>query len=178
MKNLIKFKNPIYLFFIVVCVLLFQSCIVYSPYRMPMANDPVYQPSVTVDDIVQMSKDGVSSKDIINEIKNSHTAYWLEADQLAKLQKDGVQDSVINYMEKTHLDAVRQNQRMQDSSYWQPGVDGYLYYGGLGFGFGWPYSIWGWNWGPAIIFSGHRYYGGGFRGGFHGGGFFRGALRR
>lgn len=175
MGNLIKTRHPIQLFFIAAGILLFQSCVVYKPNNVP---------AVTVADIVQMSKDGVSSKDIIRDMRQSHTVYWLKADQLAKLRNDGVQDSVINYMEETHIKAVQRNQQMEDSYYWWQGPDGYLY-GGLGFG--WPYyGYWGWGWGPAIIFSGHGYYGGGgfrggnFRGGgsFHGGGGFHGGGRR
>jgi hypothetical protein len=72
---------------------------------------------VTVPDIVKMSKDGYSSKSIIKEIRQSHTYYTLKADQLSKLQNEGVPDSVINYMEKTHIDAVRRNQQINDSYY-------------------------------------------------------------
>jgi hypothetical protein len=50
-----------------------------------------------------MSKDGLSSRDIINEIRHSHTVYTLKADELAKLQNEGVQDSVINYMEQAAI---------------------------------------------------------------------------
>jgi len=66
-----------------------------------------------------MSKDGVPSKDIIKKIKKSHTAYSLKADQLAKLQKQGVSDSVINFMEQTHINSV-----IRDTQYNNP------YYGG------------------------------------------------
>jgi len=53
-----------------------------------------------------MSKDGVSSKDIITEINQTHTVYSLKADQLFKLRDEGVQDSVLNYMEETKINAV------------------------------------------------------------------------
>ena len=154
MKNLVKFKNLIYLFFMTAGVMFFQSCAVYNPYNLS---------SVPVSDIVQMSKDGVSSKDIIKELKSSHSVYLLKADQLAKLKNDGVQDSVINYMEKTHMDAIRHDQRMADSYYPGSGMYGYGYYG---MGFGWPYGgYWGWDMGPTVIIRG----GGGYRGGYRGG---------
>jgi hypothetical protein len=162
MKNLMKFKNVIYLSFIVAGIVLLQGCTIYRPYSAQL---------VTVPDIVQMSKDGITSKDIIREIRKSHTVYGLKADQLAKLRDEGVQDSVINYMEKTHIDAIRQNQRMEDSYYWWPGYNRYLY---DGFGFGWPYyGYLGWNWSPVIIYNGR---GGGIHGGFHGS--FHGGGRR
>jgi hypothetical protein len=167
MKNKLNFKHVIRIILIMTGIALLQSCAVYGPNTAQM---------VTVPDIIQMSKDGVSSKDIIRDIRNSHTVYGLKADQLAKLRDQGVQDSVINYMGKTKIDAIRQNQWRQDSNYWWPGFNGYLY-GGLGFG--WPFygGLWGWNWGPAIVFSNHGggFYGGfrgesGYRGGFNGGG--------
>jgi hypothetical protein len=149
MKNKILIRNLIGFMFLLIIVVFIQSCAVYSPNTAQM---------VTVPDIIQMSKNGVSSKDIIKDIRRSHTVYGLKADQLAKLRDQGVQDSVINYMEKTHMDAIAQNQWRQD--YWWPGYDGY-WYGG----FGWPYygGFWGWNWGwgPSIVFN--------YRGGFHGG---------
>ena len=154
MKKLINLKVAIrFLTFLAVVVIL-QSCAVYNPYS---------QQQVTVPDIIQMSKDGLSSKAIIKEIRHSHSIYGLKATQLAKLRDEGVQDSVINYMEKTHLDAVRRNQQMSDSYYGWPG--GYGYYGGLGFG--WPYGNFGWNWAPIIVFRENRSFHGGSHGGSH-----------
>ncbi len=148
MKSLIKFKNLVYLFFITIGAMLLQGCAVYYPNNMA---------SVPVSDIIQKSQDGVSSKDIIKELRKSHSVYFLKADQLAKLRNEGVQDSVINYMENTHINAIRRNQRMQDSYYMGPGMYGYGYYG-----FGWPYGgYWGWNMGPSIIIRGGRDYDGG-----------------
>jgi hypothetical protein len=162
MKNKINFTYVICFILIMTGAALLQSCAVYGPNTARL---------VTVPDIIQMSKDGVSSKDIIRDIKRTHTVYGLKADQLANLRDQGVQDSVINYMEKTHMDAIRQNQWNQD--YWWPGYNGYLY-GGLGFG--WPFygGFWRWGWGPSIVFNyrgGGGYYHGGFSGG---GGLYRG----
>jgi hypothetical protein len=166
MKNLINFKNAVWLTLIVAGIAILQSCVVYRPY-------PQNSQLLTVPDIIQMTKDGASSKDIINEINQSHTAYGLKADQLAKLHDQGVQDSVINYMEQTKLDLIQQNQRYADSSYWWM-ADGF-YYGafGLGLGWGWPYGYLGWGWGPAVVYNFHGGYGG-YHGGYHGGGGFHG----
>ena len=81
MKNLVKFKQLIYLFFVTTGVLFLQSCVSYRPATMA---------SVPVSDIVRMSKDGVSSKGIIKEIKQAHSYYLLKADQLAKLRGEVV----------------------------------------------------------------------------------------
>jgi hypothetical protein len=165
MKNLVNFKRATWSILIFAGVAILQSCVVYRPY-------PENAQLLTVPDIIQMSKDGVSSKDIINEIKQSHTAYGLKADQLAKLHDEGVQDSVLNYMEQTKIDLMQQKQRYTDSSYWWM-ADGF-YYGT--FGLGWPYGYLGWGWGPAVIYNVHGGFGGVYRSGFYGG--FHGGMRR
>ena len=161
MKKEISDMNVIKFLLIAAGVLILQSCVVYSPYS---------QQQVSVRDIVQMSKDGLSSRDIIRDIKQAHSVYTLKADQLAKLRDEGVQDSVINYMQKTHLDAIRRDQRIADSYYGWSGA----YFGPYGgFGYGWPYGYLGYGWGPTIIIRGGGY--GGFHGGYHGS---RGGMRR
>jgi hypothetical protein len=156
MKNLIPLKHVIFLFFVVSAVVLLQSCAVY--------NTPYYFKPVTVSEIVQMSRDKMPSRDIINEIKNSHSAYNLKASEYAKLQKAGVSDSVVDYMQNTHLDMIRHDERMRNSYYWGSPYGDYWY----GLGYGWPYGYWGWNFGPTIIFRGGGYYGG-HTGGYGGG---------
>src|ERR1035437_2674001 len=119
MKNIINFKHAICFTLIVAAIVSLQSCIVYRPY-------PENAQLLSVPDIIQMSKDSVSSKDIINEIKQSHTVYSLKADQLGKLRDEGVQDSVLNYMEETKINAIQQNQRYANSYYgygWPGGFD-------------------------------------------------------
>jgi hypothetical protein len=154
MKTLGKFHHLLVLLSISGSILLMQSCVVYQQSR---------EPAVKVQDIIQMSKDGVSSKDIIHKIKSSHTGYTLKADQLAKLQKLGVSDSVINYMEQTHLNTVRRDAQIEGSYNWWPGWGWGGYYYGYPY-YGWPYGYWGYNWGPTIIFRDGGHYGG------HGGG--------
>ncbi|MDP4222377.1 MAG: hypothetical protein Q8868_03600 [Bacteroidota bacterium] len=140
-----------YLTIIVLGAALLNGCAVYSP---------TYQASLPVDEIVKMSKEGVSSKDIITDIRRSHSVYTLRAADLAALRDEGVQDSVINYMEKTHMDAIRRDERMSDFYYGYPGGYGYPYWG---FNYGYPY-YWGWGFGPTIIVRhGYDGYHGGYR---------------
>jgi hypothetical protein len=173
MKNLLNFKRLFWVTLIIAGITTLQSCVVYRPY-------PTSEQLVTVPDIIRMSKDGASSKDIINEIQKSHTAYNLKADQLAKLHDQGVQDSVINYMEQTKIDLIQQNQSYADSSYWW--MSNGFYYGafGLGLGWGWPnYGYYGWGWGPTVIYNVRPDHSGVYHGGFHGGGEgFHGGLHR
>ncbi len=152
MKIIGKFSHLIYFFFFALGSMFLQSCAVYNPENLAI---------VPVSDIVRMSKDGVTSKAIINQMRESHSVYMLPADQLAKLKSEGVQDSVINYMQKTHLNAVRREQRMEDYYNGYPGMYGYPYYG---YGFGWPYyGYWDWGFRPSIII--HRG-GPAYRGGY------------
>lgn len=106
-----------------------------------------YYKPVTVPEIIQWSKDGVPSQKIIDRMRRSHTVYRLKASQLAQLKQDGVSDAVINYMQQTYLNAVRNNQALEDWSYWWPGWDGF-WYGGPAFG--WP----DWDWGDGYFIGG------------------------
>ncbi len=126
------------------------SCVIY---------EPAQQATLPVDEIVRLSKDGMSSKDIIKKIRNSHTVYNLKASELAQLSNEGVQDSVLNFMQKTQINAIRRQQQSSDW-YWGPSMYyGYPYYGlGYGFGYGfWPYSYWGFGYSPVIIHRSYSY---------------------
>jgi len=96
-------------------------------------------PPVTVPQIVAWSQEGVPASEIIAKIRESGTVYRLEASQLADLRGKGVPDAVINYMQRTYLEAVRRNQFLEDRNNWA--FDGGYWYGG------WP---WGWPdaWSP------------------------------
>ena len=159
MKNLKKLSPVFYLFILVPVIALLNSCVVYRPNSFT---------PLTVPDIVQMSKDKVPPGNIINEIKRSHTAYILKVEEFAKLQQAGIADTVINFMEQTHIDLARHEQQVQDSYYYYPGYGSY--WNG---GYGWPWAYWGWNMGSNFIFRGGGGYHG-YGGGFHGGGGFRG----
>jgi hypothetical protein len=93
---------------------------------------------VTVPQIVSMAKSGVPAAGIISKIKASGTAYRLKASQLAKLENDGVPAEVINYMQKTYIDAVRRDTMYQDWQNWT--MDDDFWYGG--YPYGWPDYPW------------------------------------
>lgn len=155
MKTLKNFKPAIYLFLLGFGLFAMQSCTVYQP----LTSDPV-----TIPDIVSMSKDSVPAKDIIKKIRKSHTAYTLKASTFAKLQQEGVADSVLNYMQSTHINLIKRSQQAQDSYYWGPGYYGSWY---APYWYGWPYgyNYWGWNSTPIIIYhEDHDHHGGGGNG--------------
>lgn len=95
-----------------------------------MFNTP---PPVTVPEIIKLSREGVPDYEIIDKMRKSGTVYRLKASQLAELHAQGVPDSVINYMQRTYLQAVRRRQELDDWDNWNE-LDGW-WYGG-------PY--WGW----------------------------------
>ena len=94
-------------------------------------------PPVTVADVVQMSAAGDPPDKIIARMQAAGTVYRIQASQLAKLHQQGVADPVLDYMQKTYIEAVRRDQRMQDWNRWWRGPDGF-FYGGCCYG-SWPY---------------------------------------
>lgn len=77
-------------------------------------------PTITVSEVIQMSKEGVPFETIIEKMRESGAMYRLTASQLAQLHDQGVPDQVIDYMQQTYLSAVRRDQRLEDwdSSSW------------------------------------------------------------
>lgn len=93
------------------------------------------KPPITVGEVIQMSTHGVPVETVIQKMRTSGTVYRLTAAQLAQLHDQGVPDPVINYMQQTYLDAVRQDESLQDWQYWTAGADGFWYGGPY---YGWP----------------------------------------
>lgn len=96
-----------------------------------LSGNPVGPPPspVTVKEIVEMTKAGIPPETIINTIQQSQTVYRLQASQLVQLKEMGVSDEVINYMQQTYIDAVRQNQAYEDWSNFTLADDGFWYGG-------------------------------------------------
>jgi len=88
--------------------------------------------TVTVEEILQMSRDKVPTDQIIKKVAESGTIYRLSASQLADLRQAGVPNEVINYMQQTYLDAVRRDQSREDLGRWSP--SGGYWYGGVPYG--------------------------------------------
>jgi hypothetical protein len=109
------------------CMALFSGCATLG--------DKPPNPPITVSEVISMSKEGIPPNIIVDKMRNSGTAYRFTAAQLAKLHDQGVDDQVINYMQQTYLDAVRQDESLSDWQYWTVGIDGFWYGGPY---FGWP----------------------------------------
>jgi hypothetical protein len=95
---------------------------------------------VSVAEIVDMSRAGVPSTEIIGEMQRSGTVYRLTAAQLADLRQQGVSDDVIDYMQKTYLQAVAVDSAFAADDPWTMEDDGFLY-GGYPYGWG-PGPVW------------------------------------
>ena len=85
-------------------------------------------PQLTVPEIVEMSEEGQSDQDICKKIEESSSIYRLKASQVVKLSEFGVSDQVIDCMQQTYIDAVRQDQQMEDWQNWDQDDDGYWYW--------------------------------------------------
>jgi hypothetical protein len=96
-----------------------------------LSSNPVGPPPdpVSVKEIVEMTEAGLPSEIIINKIQQSQTVYRLQASQLVQLKEMGVSNEVINYMQQTYIDAVRQNQAYDDWSNFTLADDGFWYGG-------------------------------------------------
>jgi hypothetical protein len=132
-------KRKLYLF----CAAIAGSAILAGCVSMPIPAP------VTVSEIVQWSRENVPADVIIQRMRDSRTVYRLKASQLVTLSDEGVSPKVLDYMQSTYLAAVRQNQALEDWSYWWPGWDGF-WYGGPAFG--WP------NWGWGVGFGGEDFF--------------------
>ncbi len=78
---------------------------------------------LSVSQVVELSREGVPSTDIINRMKASRATYPLQASDLARLRNEGVSDPVIDYMQQTYLTEARREQELQDRELW-PGYWG------------------------------------------------------
>ena len=72
---------------------------------------------VTVEQIVQMSRDGMPAETIVKQLRDSREVYRLSASQLAKLHDQGVADEVIDYMQATYIQAERGEERHYQSQF-------------------------------------------------------------
>jgi hypothetical protein len=80
-------------------------------------------------DVVALSKDGKSPKEIIAELQRTNTVMPLRASDYVALHNEGVADEVINYLQLAQIEDARWRER---NLYW-----------GWGYGPGWGYGGFG-----------------------------------
>ncbi len=119
-------------------------------------------PNLTLEEIIQLSKQGVAAEQIIAKIKSSNSRYDLTPSQSVELSKQGVDAKVLDYMHAAREQALREgfadeiNKREKEKKleqdrlkqelrfryydpFWGYGYSpywGYRPYYGPGFGFG------------------------------------------
>lgn len=65
-------------------------------------------PNLTLDEIVQLSKQGMTAEQIIEKIKASNSRYDLTPSQSLELSKQGVDAKVLDYMYAAREQAIRE----------------------------------------------------------------------
>ncbi|MEO8104657.1 MAG: hypothetical protein ABI790_19250 [Betaproteobacteria bacterium] len=99
-------------------VLLSGCATMAEPERVPL----------TLEQIVDLAKQGKDANAIIGEIKATHAAYDVSASQYARLSRDGVPDAVLDFMQQGQLRmAERAGRREARNDMWMvgPGWWGY-----------------------------------------------------
>jgi len=96
---------------------------------------PPLPPPPTVDEIVRLSAAGVPADDIVQRMRDARAVYRLPASELAKLRGRGVPDEVIDYMQRTYIEAERREEYLRTR-------DLYLWYGWPSYRGVYPYGYW------------------------------------
>jgi hypothetical protein len=96
---------------------------------------PTPLPPPTVDEIVRLSAAGVPAGDIIQRMRDARAVYPVPASELAKLHDQGVPDEVIDYMQRTYIEAERHDEYLRTR-------DLYLWYGWPSYRGVYPYGYW------------------------------------
>jgi hypothetical protein len=94
-------------------------------------------PAPTTDEIVRFSNEGMPAEEIIRRMRDARAVYRLPASELAKLHGRGVPDAVIDYMQRTYIEAERYDEylRIRDLYFWY----GWPSYRGI---YPYPYGYW------------------------------------
>ncbi|HZR67775.1 MAG TPA: hypothetical protein VFB01_01845 [Burkholderiales bacterium] len=113
--------------------LLRSGCVIFSTLVAACATVQG-PPPPSPEEIVALAKSGAPAQDIIRRMQESGAVYPLSASQLARLREQGVPDEVIDYMNRTYLEAVRREEAMRQSFFYGP-----PYYSPYHFGVGPPW---------------------------------------
>src|SRR5665647_596722 len=68
---------------------------------------PKPAPNLTLDEITQLSKQGMTAEQIIEKIKDSNSRYDLTPSQAVELSKQGVDAKVLDYIYASREQALR-----------------------------------------------------------------------
>lgn len=88
------------IFIILTLTFITISCFAeYIPRALPVP--------ITKEDIIELSKSGVSDNVIINQIKATQSTFLLSNEEIIALKQSGVSDNVINFMVQTGIEIPR-----------------------------------------------------------------------
>lgn len=68
-------------------------------------------PPLTVDEALAMSKAGASPDHIITRMRETRASYDLSASDMVRLHEQGMPSAVLDYMQKTQLQQLRDEER-------------------------------------------------------------------
>jgi hypothetical protein len=87
------------------------------------------RPPPTLEQIVQMSQEGVPADEIIRELEETRAVYPLSGSQLARLHEQGVPEPVLDHLQQAYINSVRWQERMfYQDRYWMGGCYGCYYH--------------------------------------------------
>jgi len=97
---------------------------------------------LTLEQVIQLSKAQTPPADIIAQLTQTRTVLQISGSQFAKLQAEGVDDSVLDFLQKSFVDSVEMEARLRaQSMYWGygGGWGGYYrpFYGPWPYGYRW-----------------------------------------
>lgn len=69
-------------------------------------------PAPSLDEIVQMSSDGIADDQIISQMEQSGAVYRLSASRIVELRQKGVSTDVLDYMQEVYIRQVRREERL------------------------------------------------------------------
>ncbi len=77
------------------------------------------RPAPSVEQIVEMSRQGKPAEEIIRELQETRAVYPLTASQIIALHDQGVADPVLDYMQNAYAASIRWDARMRyEGAYW------------------------------------------------------------
>lgn len=84
------------------------------------------RPPPTLEQVIQMSREGVSAESIVGQLEETRAVYALSGSQLARLHDEGVPDLVLDYLLQAYVNRVRRQERMYyEDRMW---MGGYYHY--------------------------------------------------
>lgn len=87
------------------------------------------KPPPSLEEVVQMSREGVPAQEIIDRLRETRAVYRLTGSRLAQLRDEGVSDEVLDYLQQAYIDHVRWQERAYyHDPFWASGCIGCYYY--------------------------------------------------